>query len=73
MGVEQVYNRIASYKNVGCSLPKIGGPERPAEKGSVFIERADGNVASCRPGAWRFGNLVVIADYAGDTRTGVIS
>jgi protein involved in polysaccharide export with SLBB domain len=69
--VGQVYNTNAiTYtpgKNAGWYLSQGGGATRLADKGAIFIVRADGEVISRHRGGWWSGNMLSSAVYPGDT------
>jgi hypothetical protein len=69
--VGQVYNTNAiTYtpgKNAGWYLSQGGGATRLADKGAIFIVRADGEVVSRHRGGWWSGNVLSAAVHPGDT------
>ncbi len=69
--VGQVYNTNAiTYtpgKNAGWYLSQGGGATRLADKGAIFIVRADGEVISRHRGGWWSGNVLSAAVHPGDT------
>jgi hypothetical protein len=69
--IGQVYNSNAiTYvpgKNAGWYLSEAGGATRLAEKGAIFIVRADGEVISCHQGRWWSGSVLSTAAHPGDT------
>jgi polysaccharide export outer membrane protein len=69
--VGQVYNTNAiTYtpgKNAGWYLSQGGGATRLADKGAIFIVRADGEVISRHPGGWWSGKVLSAAVHPGDT------
>jgi predicted methyltransferase len=54
-------------KNPGWYLSEAGSATRLAEKGAIFIVRADGEVISCHQGEGWFGNVLSTAAHPGDT------
>jgi polysaccharide export outer membrane protein len=69
--VGQVYNTNAiTYtpgKNAGWYLSQGGGATRLADKGAIFIVRADGEVVSRHRGGWWSGNVLSVAVRPGDS------
>jgi len=69
--VGQVYNTNAiTYtpgKNAGWYLSQGGGATRLADKGAIFILRADGEVVSRNGREWWSGNVLSVAVHPGDT------
>jgi protein involved in polysaccharide export with SLBB domain len=69
--VGQVYNTNAIThtpgKNAGWYLSQGGGATRLADKGAIFIVRADGEVVSRHRGGWWSGNVLSAAVHPGDT------
>jgi len=69
--VGQVYNTNAitfvAGKNAGWYLSQGGGATRLADKGAIFIVRADGEVASRHQGEWWSSNVLSAAIRPGDT------
>jgi polysaccharide export outer membrane protein len=69
--VGQVYNTNAiTYtpgKNAGWYLSQGGGATRLADKGAIFILRADGEVVSRHGNEWWSGNVLSAAVHPGDT------
>jgi len=69
--VGQVYNTNAiTYvggKNAGWYLSQSGGATRLADKGAIFIVRADGEVTSRHQGGWWSTNVLSAAVRQGDT------
>jgi protein involved in polysaccharide export with SLBB domain len=69
--VGQVYNTNAiTYtpgKNAGWYLSQGGGATRLADKGAIFIVRADGEVESRHRRGWWSGNVLSAAAHPGDT------
>ncbi|MGA3323245.1 MAG: SLBB domain-containing protein [Terriglobia bacterium] len=67
----QVYNTNAiTYvpgKNAGWYLSQGGGATRLADKGAIFIVRADGEVTSRQQGGWWSNNVLSAAVHPGDT------
>jgi len=67
----QVYNANAiTYvpgKNVGWYLSEAGGATRLADKGAIFIVRADGEITSRRQGGWWSTRVLSAAVRPGDT------
>jgi len=59
--VGQVYNSNAityqPHKNAGWFLQRAGGPTNMADRGAIFIIRANGNVESGRGSLWSGGVL----------------
>jgi protein involved in polysaccharide export with SLBB domain len=68
--VGQVYNTNAiTYtpgKNAGWYLSQGGGATRLADKGAIFVVRADGEVVSHHRGGWWSGNVLSAAVHPGD-------
>jgi len=54
-------------KNAGWYLSEAGGATRLAEKGAIFIVRADGEVISRHQGGWWSGKVLSTTAHAGDT------
>jgi protein involved in polysaccharide export with SLBB domain len=69
--VGQVYNSNAiTYvpgKNAGWYLSQGGGATRLADKGAIFIVRADGEITSRHQGGWWSTNVLSAAVRPGDT------
>lgn len=69
--VGQVYNSNAlTYtpgRNAGRYLSDAGGPTKLADKGAIFIVRADGSVASGKQGGFWSGSVLSTAIGPGDT------
>ena len=69
--VGQVYNTNAityvAGKNAGWYLSQGGGATRLADKGAIFIVRADGEIASRHQGEWWSSNVLSAAVRPGDT------
>ncbi len=69
--VGQVYNTNAityvAGKNAGWYLSQGGGATRLADKGAIFIVRADGEIASRHQGEWWSSNVLSAAIRPGDT------
>jgi protein involved in polysaccharide export with SLBB domain len=69
--VGQVYNTNAityvAGKNAGWYLSQGGGATRLADKGAIFIVRADGEIASRHQGEWWSSNVLSTAIRPGDT------
>jgi polysaccharide export outer membrane protein len=69
--VGQVYNSNAitftAGKNAGWYLSQGGGATRLADKGAIFIVRADGEVLSPHQGGWWSHNILSTAVHPGDT------
>ena len=69
--VGQVYNTNAiTYtpgKNASWYLSQGGGPTRLADKGAIFIVRANGEVVSRHQGGWWSGNVLSTAIRPGDS------
>ena len=69
--VGQVYNTNAiTYvggKNAGWYLSQGGGATRLADKGAIFIVRADGEITSRHQGGWWSTNVLSAAVRPGDT------
>jgi len=69
--VGQVYNTNAitfvAGKNAGWYLSQGGGATRLADKGAIFIVRADGEIASRHQGEWWSSNVLAAAIRPGDT------
>jgi protein involved in polysaccharide export with SLBB domain len=69
--VGQVYNTNAiTYvpgKNAGWYLSQGGGATRLADKGAIFIVRADGEVVSRHRNEWWAGNVLSVAVRPGDS------
>ena len=53
-------------ENSGWYLPEGGSATRVAEKGVIFIVRADGKVTSYHQGGWRCGSVLSTAAHPGD-------
>jgi len=69
--IGQVYNTNAiTYvpgKNAGWYLSQGGGATRLADKGAIFIVRADGEVTSRNQGGWWSTDVLSAAIHPGDT------
>ena len=69
--IGQVYNTNAityvAGKNAGWYLAEGGGATRLADKGAIFIVRADGEVTSRHQGGWWSHNTLSAAVRPGDT------
>ena len=69
--VGQVYNTNAityvAGKNAGWYLSQGGGATRLADKGAIFIVRADGEITSRHQGGWWSTNVLSAAVRPGDT------
>ena len=69
--VGQVYNvnaiTYAPGKNAGWYLSQGGGATRLADKGAIFIVRANGEVISRHQGGWWSGNVLSAVIRPGDT------
>ncbi len=69
--VGQVYNTNAiTYvggKNAGWYLSQSGGATRLADRGAIFIVRADGEITSHHQGGWWSTNVLSSAIRQGDT------
>jgi protein involved in polysaccharide export with SLBB domain len=69
--IGQVYNTNAiTYvggKNAGWYLSQSGGATRLADKGAIFIVRADGEITSRHQGGWWSTNVLSAAVRPGDT------
>ena len=69
--IGQVYNTNAitfvAGKNAGWYLSQGGGATRLADKGAIFIVRADGEIASRHQGEWWSSNVLAAAIRPGDT------
>src|SRR5438552_1715449 len=69
--IGQVYNSNAlTYtpgRNAGWYLSHAGGPTKLAEKGAIFIVRADGSVSSGKQGGFWSGSVLSTAMGPGDT------
>ncbi len=69
--VGQVYNTNAityvAGKNAGWYLSQGGGATRLADKGAIFIVRADGEIASRHQAGWWSSNVLSMAIRPGDT------
>lgn len=69
--VGQVYNTNAiTYvggKNAGWYLSESGGATRLADKGAIFIVRADGEITSRHQGGWWSTNVLSAGVRPGDT------
>ena len=69
--VGQVYNTNAityvAGKNAGWYLSESGGATRLADKGAIFILRADGEITSRHQGGWWSHNVLSAAVRPGDT------
>jgi polysaccharide biosynthesis/export protein len=69
--IGQVYNTNAityvAGKNAGWYLSQGGGATRLADKGAIFIVRADGGIASRHQGGWWSTNVLSAAVRPGDT------
>ena len=69
--VGQVYNTNAiTYvggKNAGWYLSQSGGATKLADKGAIFIVRADGEITSRHQGGWWSTNVLSAAVRQGDT------
>jgi protein involved in polysaccharide export with SLBB domain len=69
--VGQVYNSNAiTYtggKNAGWYLSQGGGATRLADKGAIFIVRADGEITSPHQGGWWTRNILTVGIRPGDT------
>ena len=69
--IGQVYNSNAlTYtpgRNAGWYLSRAGGPTRLADKGGIFIIRADGSVTGGKQGGFWSGNALSAAMGPGDT------
>jgi polysaccharide export outer membrane protein len=69
--IGQVYNTNAiTYvpgKNAGWYLSQGGGATRLADKGAIFIVRADGEITSRHQGGWWSTNVLSAAIRPGDT------
>ena len=69
--VGQVYNANAitytAGKNAGWYLSQGGGATRLADKGAVFIVRANGEITSRHQGEWWSGKVLSSAVRPGDT------
>jgi len=68
--IGQVYNSNAlTYtpgRNAGWYLSHAGGPTKLAEKGAIFIVRADGSVSSGKQGGFWSGSVLSTAMGPGD-------
>ena len=69
--IGQVYNSNAlTYtpgRNAGWYLAHAGGPTKLADKGAIFIVRADGSVSSGKEGGFWSGNVLSSTMGPGDT------
>ena len=69
--VGQVYNTNAityvAGKNAGWYLAQSGGATRLADKGAIFIVRADGEITSRHQGGWWSHNTLAAPVRPGDT------
>jgi polysaccharide export outer membrane protein len=69
--IGQVYNSNAlTYtpgKNAGWYLSHAGGPTKLADKGAIFIVRADGSVSSSNQGGFWSGSVLSSGMGPGDT------
>ena len=69
--IGQVYNSNAlTYtpgRNAGWYLSHAGGPTKLADKGAIFIVRADGSVSTGRQGGFWSGSVLSTAMGPGDT------
>lgn len=67
----QVYNPNAitfrPHRNVGWYLRQAGGPTPNANRGGIFVVRANGEVVSGRQGGWLFGSILSTEIQPGDT------